>query len=165
MQYAADIAACRNGQQISAKVIQRRWKHEVQMAFFRRRSAMTRAVLPNILAVEEWFLADFRDRALSHWVRAPSLDGRDDDDDADTGTDTATPDDDSEDIVSLSIQQSTFLQLSNFWSLLACSSKTTAYVLASSPNPSPSSGCSMSRGPWLSQHLQPYGAREGPLLV
>ena len=45
---------------------------------------MTRAVLPNTLAVEEWFLAGSIDRALSHWVRAPPLDGGDDDDDADT---------------------------------------------------------------------------------
>ena len=37
-----------------------------------------------------------------------------DDDDADGGTDTAMPDDDSEDIASLTCQQSTSPQLSNF---------------------------------------------------
>ena len=44
--------------------------------------------LPNQLARAEWFLAGFIDRALSHWVRAPPLDGGGDDDDADTGTNT-----------------------------------------------------------------------------
>ena len=42
----ADIASVRNGQQMSAKWLQRRWKHEIQIAL-RRRAAMTRAVLPN----------------------------------------------------------------------------------------------------------------------
>ena len=44
-------------------------------------------------------------------VRAPTLDGGGDDDDAYTGTYTTTPDDDSEDIASLTSQQSTSLQL------------------------------------------------------
>ena len=74
---------------------------------------MTRAILPNPSARAEWLLANLIDRAVSHRVRAPPLDGRSDDDDADTGTDTTTPDDDSEDIVSLSSQQSTS-PLSNF---------------------------------------------------
>ena len=47
LQYAADIAASRNGEQLSAKSLQRRWKHEIQIALLRRRAAMTRAVLPN----------------------------------------------------------------------------------------------------------------------
>ena len=65
---------------------------------------MTRAVLPTTSARAEWLLAGFIDRALSHWVRAPPLDGADDDDDADTGTDTTRPDD-NEDIASLASQQ------------------------------------------------------------
>ena len=47
LQYAADIASSQNGQQMSAKSLQRRWKHEIQIAFLRQRAAMTRAVLPN----------------------------------------------------------------------------------------------------------------------
>ena len=48
---------------------------------------MTRAILP---ARAEWLLAGLTDRALSHRVRAPSLDGGGEDDDADTGADTTT---------------------------------------------------------------------------
>ena len=36
---------------------------------------MTRAVLPNPSARAEWLLASLKDRPLSHWVRAPPLDG------------------------------------------------------------------------------------------
>ena len=43
LQYAADIASSRNGQQMSATSLQRRWKHEIQMALLRRRAASTRA--------------------------------------------------------------------------------------------------------------------------
>ena len=60
-----------------------------------------------------WLVARLTDRALRHWVRVPPLCGGDGDDDADTGTDTTTPDDDSEDIASLTGQQSTSLQQSN----------------------------------------------------
>ena len=69
-------------------------KHEIQTALHRRRAAMTRAVLPKP-ARAEWLLAGIIDRALSHWVRAPPLVGRDDDGNADTGPDTTAPDDDS----------------------------------------------------------------------
>ena len=72
---------------------------------------MTRAVLRNPSARAGWLFASLMDRALSHWVRAPPLDGGDDDDDADIGTDTTTPDDDNEDIAILTSQQSTFLLL------------------------------------------------------
>ena len=47
---------------------------------------MTRAVLPDPPARAEWLLAGLMDKALSHWVRAPPLDGADDDDDADDNT-------------------------------------------------------------------------------
>ena len=47
LQYAADIAACRNGQQMSPKALQHRWKREIEMALLQRRAAMTRAVLPD----------------------------------------------------------------------------------------------------------------------
>ena len=43
LQYAADVASCRNGHHMSAKSLQRRWKHEIQMALLRQRAAMTRA--------------------------------------------------------------------------------------------------------------------------
>ena len=76
LQYAADIAACRDGHQMSAKALQHRWKHEIQRALLRRRAAMTRAVLPKPQTQPEWLLAGLKDRALSHWVRAPPLDGR-----------------------------------------------------------------------------------------
>ena len=65
---------------------------------------MTLAVPPNAPARAEWLLAGLTDRATSHWVRAPLLDGDDDDDDA--------PDDDNVDIASLTGQQSTVVQLS-----------------------------------------------------
>ena len=40
LQYAADIASSRNGQQMLAKSLQHRWKHEIQIALLRRRAAM-----------------------------------------------------------------------------------------------------------------------------
>ena len=114
LQCAADIASSRNGQQMSAKSLQYSWTHEFQIALFRRRAAMTRANLPDPFARAEWLLAGLTDTALSHYVRAPPLDGGGDDDDADTGTDTTTPDDDSEDIASHTSQQSAQPQFSNF---------------------------------------------------
>ena len=57
MQYAADIAACRNGQNMSTKAFQHKWKHEIQIALLRRRAAMTRAVLPNTSARRQCLLA------------------------------------------------------------------------------------------------------------
>ena len=47
LQYAADTASSRNGQQMSAKSLQHRWKHEIQIALLRRRASVTRPVLPN----------------------------------------------------------------------------------------------------------------------
>ena len=102
-QYAADIESSRNGDKISAKPLQHRWKHEIQW-------------LSNLSRQHEQNGLGLIDRA--HWARLRhSMEG-DDDGDADTGTDTATPDDDIEDISSLTSQQSTSLQLSNFWSCL-----------------------------------------------
>ena len=151
LQYAADIASSRNGQQMSAKPLQHSWKHEIQEALLRWRAAKTRAVLPNPSAREEWLLAGLEDRALRHWARAPPLDRGYSDDDADTGTDTTTPDDDSEDTATLTGHQSTPLQPPHFepcslaplglsvhrctrvtWSL-ALSTETMAYALKSLP--------------------------------
>ena len=42
-----DIAYSQDGQQMSAKSLHRRWKHEILIALLRRRAAMVRAVLPN----------------------------------------------------------------------------------------------------------------------
>ena len=101
--YAADIAACRNGQQRSAKSPQHRWKHEIQIAHLRRTAVMTRAVFPHTSARADWLLAGLIDSVTIHWVRAPLLDGGDDED-ADAGTDTTIPDDDNEDIASFTSQ-------------------------------------------------------------
>ena len=100
LQYAADIASSHNIQQMSAKSLQRSRKHEIEMALLRRRTAMTRPVLPNPSTRAECLLAGLIDRALSQWAPVPPLDGGDGDDDAESGTDTTTPDD-SEGIASL----------------------------------------------------------------
>ena len=65
LQYAADIASCRNGQHMSSQALQRRWKHEIQIALLRRRAAVTRAAVPNISARERWLLAGLIDRATT----------------------------------------------------------------------------------------------------
>ena len=75
LQYVADIASSRNGQLTSAKSLQRRRKHEIQIALLRWRAAMTRAVLPNPSARTEWHLAGIIDRAFHHWGHVPPLDG------------------------------------------------------------------------------------------
>ena len=74
------------------------------------------AVLPNPSARAEWLLASLIDRALNYGAWAPPLHGGDGDDDADTRTDTTIPDDDNEDVASLTSQHSTSLQQSNFQS-------------------------------------------------
>ena len=48
MHHATDTAACRNGQQMSAKALKHRWQHEVQIA------------LPRWRAVMRWAVADER---------------------------------------------------------------------------------------------------------
>ena len=108
----ADIASCRIAQQMSATALPHRWKHEIQIALLWRRAAMTRAVLPNMSAGQQWLLAAVMDRAASHWVRAPPLVGGDEED-ADTGTDTTAPDDDNDDIASFTSQQTAAIQTSN----------------------------------------------------
>ena len=70
LQYAADIASSRNGQQMSAKSLRRRLKHEIQVALLRQRAAMTRPVLPNLSARAEWLFAGIIDGALHHWGHA-----------------------------------------------------------------------------------------------
>ena len=90
MQSAADIAACRNGQRMSADDLQHRWTHEVRIAVHRRRAAMTRAVLPNTTA-----------RA-----QLPK------EDDAGTGTDTTVPDD-YDGIASFTWQQTATIDVPN----------------------------------------------------
>ena len=73
----------------------RRWKHEIHIALFRRRAAMTRAVLPNPAAWAEWLFAGVIGRALHHWGDVPALDGGPGDHGLDDfETDTAIPDDD-----------------------------------------------------------------------
>ena len=110
-----DFASSRNGQQMSATSLQHRWTHEIQKS---APSAKGSHDLPNPSARAEWLLAGLIDRALSHWVRAPPLDGRDDDGDADAGTDTATPDDDANEDIASHQSTTTSLQQSNFWSCL-----------------------------------------------
>ena len=98
LQHAADIGSSRNGQQMSAKSLQRRWMHEIQIALLRRKAAMVRAVLPNPqIGSSPVSLTE----PLRHWRQVLRLDGGPGDrDHADSGTDTAIPDDD-DDIVSL----------------------------------------------------------------
>ena len=118
LQDAADIASSRNGNPMSAKSLQYRWKHGVQIALLRRRAAMTRAVLPNPPARAERLVAGIINRALSHWARAPPLDTG-----ADTGIHRSRPDedadtgvpDDLDDIASLASQPSTSPQHSSLW--------------------------------------------------
>ena len=61
-QLAADTASWWNGQQMSAEALKLRWKHDVQIAVLRREAAMTRAVLPNTSAREQWLLSGLVDR-------------------------------------------------------------------------------------------------------
>ena len=98
--YAEDIAACLNVQQMSANAFQQRWKHEAQIALFRRRAAMTRAVLPHTSAREQWLPGGLRDITTDQWARAPPLEGGEGDD-ADAGTNEIILDDD-DDIASFS---------------------------------------------------------------
>ena len=100
LQYAADIASSRNGQQMSAKSLQRRWKHEIQIALLRRRAAMTRAVLPNPSARAEWPFAGIIECPSSRrWNWRP---------------DTATPDDDDYIAAFFASQPTASLQPSSF---------------------------------------------------
>ena len=113
LQHAADIASCRNCQQMSAKSLQRRWKHEIQILLLRQRAATIRAVLPNPSARAEWLLAGIIGSALHHWGHVPPLDvGTRDHDHANSQTDIAIPDDD--DIASPANQPTASLQPSSF---------------------------------------------------
>ena len=67
---------------------------------------MTRAVLPNTSAREQWLQAGRTDRATGHRSRAHPLDGGDDED-TDIGTDTTAPDVENDDIASFTSQQTT----------------------------------------------------------
>ena len=75
---------------------------------------MTRAVLPQTSVRVEWLLAGLIDRVTSHRVPARPLEGGDDDEAAYAGTDTTIPDDDNEDIVSFTSQETTGIQTSNW---------------------------------------------------
>jgi hypothetical protein len=75
LRYAADIAAHRNGQQVSAGRLVSRWSHEIQIAILRRRAAMSRAVLPRLTARDVWLLAGQAERDGGGGARAPALDG------------------------------------------------------------------------------------------
>ena len=72
---------------------------------------MTRAVLPNTPAREQWLLARLFDRTTNQWARTPPLDGGDNEV-ADTGTDTTVPDD-NDDIASFSSQQTATIDVQN----------------------------------------------------
>ena len=73
LQFAAQIAVTRNGQQTSAAALVGRWKHEIQIAILRRRAAMTRAVLPRSSAKQLWLLSGQPDRAEGEAERAVPL--------------------------------------------------------------------------------------------
>ena len=72
---------------------------------------MTRAVLPNTSAREQWPLAGLKDSTTNHYAGTPPLLGGEDKD-ADTGTDTTVPDD-TDDIASFSSQQTTTIDVQN----------------------------------------------------
>ena len=117
LQYAADTVSSWNGQLMSAKSLQRRRKHEIQIGLRGQRAPMTRAVLPNPWTRAEWLFAGIIDGALHHWDHVLPLDGGiGDDDHADSETDTAVPDDDDH-IAFLASQPSASLQASSFWLL------------------------------------------------
>ena len=73
LQFAAQIAVTRNGQQTSAAALVGRWKHEIQIAILRRIAAMTRAVLPRSSAKQLWLLSGQPDRAEGEAERAVPL--------------------------------------------------------------------------------------------
>ena len=54
--FAAELAATRSSQEVSAQALRARWRHEIQIALLRRRAAMTRAVLPRMAARDVWLL-------------------------------------------------------------------------------------------------------------
>ena len=96
---------------MSVNAIQHKWKHEIPLALLRRGADTTRAVLLNNSARAQWLLAGRIDRANSHWVRAPLLDGGEDED---TDTEpTTVPDDDNDDVASFTSQQTTAIHTSN----------------------------------------------------
>ena len=76
----------------------------LKLPLLRRTAAMTRAVLPNTTAREQWLLAGPADRTTDHWARTPPLDGGEVGDADDTGTDMTVPDD-NDDIASSPSQQ------------------------------------------------------------
>jgi hypothetical protein len=55
LKYAADIAARKRGG-VTVPALLARWKHEITVAFVRRRAAMIRAVLPQIGAKQLWMM-------------------------------------------------------------------------------------------------------------
>ncbi|CAK0905100.1 unnamed protein product, partial [Prorocentrum cordatum] len=67
--YAAAKAARRGGVSADAKQLQRRWKHEVQVAILRRRAAMARAVLPSLAPRAARLLAGRADGGSGAWGR------------------------------------------------------------------------------------------------
>ena len=77
---------------------------DAALAMLQRRAAMSRTVLPNTSARDQWLLAGLIDRATSHWARAPPLDGGDEDY-FDDGTDTSALGDHGDDLVSIMSQQ------------------------------------------------------------
>ena len=70
LQFAAQIAVTRNGQEASAAALVSTWKHEIQIAILRRRAAMSRAVLPRSTPKEHWLLTGQADRAEGESQRA-----------------------------------------------------------------------------------------------
>ena len=89
LQYAADIASSRNGQQLSVKSFQRRWTHEIQITL--QEGSHGTGSSAKSFGTGRVLLAGIIDRALHHWGHVSPLDGGNGDDDADTETDTAIP--------------------------------------------------------------------------
>ena len=71
LKFAAEQAATRSGEQVTASALLGRWRHEIMVAILRRRAAMSRAVRPRPDARALWLLAGHPDLETT---RAPPLD-------------------------------------------------------------------------------------------
>ena len=85
-QYAADIAACRNGQQGSGKIPPAQMETRNPNSPSPSKGCQDTGSPSSKTARAEWLLARLIHR-IAFWIRARPLDGGDDDEDADAGTD------------------------------------------------------------------------------
>lgn len=74
LRFAASIAMSRNGEQATASALVSRWRHEIQVAIFRHRAAMSRAVLPKFSVKQLWLMDGHVDIDAANNERAPPVD-------------------------------------------------------------------------------------------